>query len=170
MPRPDEQFPYWVDLVEKLAPVFITAVIGFCGFYIASRQYKTSRDKLRLDLFEKRLEAFEKLQEYFGFVLRDGTVKDEALQPLHAALYKSRFLFGPEIQMYLKDLWGKAIDMRTLRLKLYSGPGDQLGLPVGPERSAVVEKDSALLLWHSEEMVKVQERYAKYLQFGHVKS
>jgi hypothetical protein len=43
------------------------------------------------------LEAYEKLQEFFTSVLRDGTVKNTALITLAEARYKSRFLFGTDI-------------------------------------------------------------------------
>ena len=61
--------PYWVDLIVKLTPAFITFVIGVVGSTIAYRQYRLStlqhqlnQNRLRLDLFSKRLEAYEMLQ------------------------------------------------------------------------------------------------------------
>jgi len=56
--------PPWVDIVVKLTPAIFTLVVGSTAAYIAFLQYRVNRDKLRLDLFSKRLEAFEKLQEF----------------------------------------------------------------------------------------------------------
>lgn len=153
--------PPWVDIVVKLTPAFITLVVGLIASLIAYLQYKTNSDKLRLDLFSKRLEAFEKLQEFFTSVLREGCVKDEALVVLAEARYKSRFLSGTEIEVFFDELWGKAVDTRGLRSRLY-GPGS---LPVGAERTAVCERESTLLKWHLEQMKNAHERYAPYLRF-----
>jgi hypothetical protein len=153
--------PSWVDIVVKLTPAFITLVVGLIASLVAFLQYKTNSDKLRLDLFSKRLEAFEKLQEFFTSVLREGTVKDEALLVLAEARYKSRFLFGIEIEAYFDELWKKAVDTRGLRSRLY-GPGS---LPVGTERNAVCDQESELLKWHLDQMKTVHERYGPYLRF-----
>lgn len=153
--------PPWVDIVVKLTPAFITLVVGLIASLVAYLQYKTNNDKLRLDLFSKRLAAFEKLQEFFTSVLREGCVKDEALVVLAEARYKSRFLFGKEIEGYFDELWNKAVDMRGLRSRLY-GSGS---LPVGAERTAVCEQESALLKWQMKQMKTAHERYAPYLRF-----
>ncbi len=153
--------PPWVDIVVKLTPAFITLVVGLIASLVAYLQHKTNSDKLRLDLFAKRLEAFEKLQQFFTGVLREGYVNDEALVVLAEARYKSRFLFGAEIEGYFDELWSKAVDMRGLRSRLY-GSGS---LPAGAERAAVCEQESALLKWQMEQMKTVHKHYAPYLRF-----
>ena len=153
--------PPWVDIIVKLTPAFVTFVIGAVAGGIGFLQYRISRDKLRLDLFSKRLEAYEKLQEFFTGVFRTGAVEDNGLSVLAEARYKSRFLFGPEIEAQFDVLWKKAVDMRSLRSKL-SGPGS---LPVGPARSAVCDQDHDLVLWMMEEMKVAPARYARYLHF-----
>ena len=40
-------------------------MVGDIGAWIAYSQYRTAKDKLSLDLFEKRLAVYEKLQGYF---------------------------------------------------------------------------------------------------------
>ena len=158
---PQNTMPIWVDIVVKLTPAFITMVVGLAASYIAYLQHKTNRDKFRLDLFSRRLEAFEKLQEYFAKLVKDGYVGDEILPILAEARYKSRFLFGPEIKNFFEELWSKAVDMRALRTRLY-GPG---ALPVGPERNAVCHQEHVLMRWNMEQMKTADERYAPYMRF-----
>jgi hypothetical protein len=153
--------PFWVDVIVKLTPAFVTLVIGMVASGIAFFQFRTARDKLRLDLFSKRLEAFEKLQEFFTSVLRTGTVESQALPLLAEAKYKSRFLFGPEIEASFDVLWMKATNMRTLRSRLYGADA----LPVGSERSAFCAEEDRLLAWMMEDMKVAPSRYSKYLQF-----
>ena len=156
--------PQWIEIVVKLTPAFVTLVIGAVASLISFQQYRISHDKLRLDLFSKRLEAYEKLQEFFASVLQNGTVENAALHSLAVARYKSRFLFGPEIEAMFDTLWKKAIDRQTLRSKIY-GPTGYSIMPVGEERSSIVAQDHELNIWMMKEMEDAPKRYAKYLHF-----
>jgi hypothetical protein len=153
--------PFWVDVIVKLTPAFVTLVIGMVASGIAFFQFRTAQDKLRLDLFSKRLEAFEKLQEFFTSVLRTGTVESQTLPLLAEARYKSRFLFGPEIEASFDVLWMKATNMMTLRSRLYGTDA----IPAGFERSAFCAEEDRLLAWMMEDMKVAPSRYSKYLQF-----
>jgi hypothetical protein len=160
--------PYWVDLIVKLTPAFVTLVVGGVGAWIAYAQYRLGRlqhqlnqDRLRLDLFSKRLEAYEKLQEFFIAVIQAGTVQDSFLSILGEARYKSRFLFGEEISSYLDDTWKKAVDMRYYRQKLF-GPQS---IPQGPQRDELCSQDGELLKWMIDQPQASQSRYAIYLKF-----
>ena len=153
--------PNYIDTVVKLTPAIVSLVVGAVACGIAFFQFRIARDKLRFDLFSKRLEAYEKLQEFFTSVLREGAVIDAALPVLAEARYKSRFIFGPEIAEYFTTIWTKAGEMIVLRSKIY-GPD---ALPVGPDRSKVCDELAAKLHWMFEEMNKVPSRYSKYLSF-----
>jgi len=153
--------PLWVDVAVKLTPAFFTLVVGVVGSVIAYFQFRLNRDKLRLDLFGKRFEAYEKLHEFYSEVFRAGCVRDDMLPLLVQARYKSRFVYGSDIDVFFDDLWKKAVQMRTLRTKLY-GPE---ALPVGPARSKVCEEETALLTWMMDEMERSPKRYAPYLKF-----
>jgi hypothetical protein len=156
-----QEMPFWLDVIVKLTPAFVSLVVGSFGTYIAFNQYRTNRDKLRLDLFEKRIEAYEKLQEYFNYLLRDGRVEDKAIPILAEARYKSLFLFGNEITEYIDEVWAKASEMRRLDLKLYgSNP-----LPVGEDRDRVCEEESDLLQWNLDQQKDSPKKYFKYLKF-----
>jgi hypothetical protein len=153
--------PIWVEIIVKLTPAFVALVVGLVAGGISYLQYNVNRDKLRLDLFNKRLEAYEKLQEFYSSVLAEGTVKNEALPILAQARFKSRFLFGPEIESSFETLWKKAVHIRTLGTRMY-GPGS---LPVGPERTRVCEQESELVRDILDEMKEAPNRYARYMRF-----
>ena len=156
-----QEIAFWLDTIVKLAPASVALVIGSIGTYIAFNQYRTNRDKLRLDLFEKRLEAYEKLQEYFNYLFRDVHVDNKAISILAEARYRSRFLFGDEIMEHISEVWDRAMEMRCLGLKLYGSER----LPVGEERDMACDKESSLLQWNITQQSNSPERYAKYLKF-----
>ncbi|MDX2231978.1 MAG: hypothetical protein NW220_20250 [Leptolyngbyaceae cyanobacterium bins.349] len=156
-----QEMVLWLDIIAKLAPAVVALVVGIFGTYIGFNQYRTNRDKLRLDLFDKRLEAYEKLQEYFNCLLRDAQVDNKAISILAEVRYKSLFLFGDEITEHINEVWDKAIEMRRLNLNLY-GSG---GLPVGEERNIICDEESRLLQWNLNQQNDSPKRYAKYLKF-----
>lgn len=152
---------FWPDVILRLAPAFVALVVGSFGTYVAFNQYRTNRDKLRLDLFEKRLEAYEKLQEYFNYLLQDAHVDNKAISILAEARYKSLFLFGNEITEHINEVWDQAVKMRRLNLTL-SGSG---GLSIGEDPYIVSEEESVLLQWNLDRQNDSPKRYAKYLKF-----
>jgi len=156
-----QNVPSWLDIAIKLTPAFVTLVVGSFGVCIAFNQYRVSRDKLRLDLFDKRITAYEKLQEYFICVLREGRVKDDALPILAEARYKSFFLFGSDITDYIDEIWSSAIKHRKLHLKLYGSNS----LPVGEERNKVCDEETKLLEWIITQQTDSPNRYLKYMRF-----
>jgi hypothetical protein len=143
--------PDWVNIVVQLTPAFITLVVGLIASVVAYRQYKTTNDKLRLDQFDKRLEAFEKLQEYFASLIRTGQVHEQTLATLAQARYKSLFLFGPEVEAWFDELWKNATEMHRLL-------SDR-------ESNAVNEKKAQLLKWNLDQMENCHARYAPYMRF-----
>jgi len=156
-----QEMPFLLDIIVKLAPAFVALVVGSFGTYIGFNQYRTNRDKLRLDLFEKRLEAYEKLQEYFNCLRRDARVDDKAIPILAEARYKSLFLFGNEITEHINEVWDKAFEMRRIELKLHGSKA----LPVGEERAQVCYEKDELLQWNYAQQEDSPKRYAKYLKF-----
>ncbi|MFN5613052.1 MAG: hypothetical protein ACK491_16810, partial [Pseudanabaena sp.] len=172
-----QPMPLWVDIIVKLTPTIIalmvggigvwisynltssisTLMVGGIGVWIAYNQYRTAKDKLRLDLFEKRLAAYEKLQEYFMFVFQLGRVDGQAIQILGEARYKSRFLFGDDITKNIDEVWDKALTIQDLDFKLK----DSLSLPIGEERKRVSEELRKALIWNDDQQKSSPERYDK---------
>ncbi|MEM1309130.1 MAG: hypothetical protein AAGF98_06450 [Cyanobacteria bacterium P01_H01_bin.153] len=153
--------PIWLDVAVKLTPAFITLIVGSFGSWIAFSQYQTNKDKLRLDLFEKRLEAYEKLQEYFRYLVREANVSDEAFASLVEARYKSIFLFDQDIADYIEDVLKKSKEIRMIYIDL----NGEDRLPIGQKRNQLVRRKEELLEWHDKQMKESPQRYSKYLKF-----
>lgn len=155
----------WIDLATKLAPAFAVLIVGLFSTYIGFNQYQTNRNKLRLDLFEKRLEAYEKLQEYFNCVCREGHVEDTMFSILAEARYKSAFLFGDEISEHIDEVWDKARRMGRLRLELYSSKHKLNEEERNEEeRQKIVDEHSELFQWTLDQQKDSPKLYAKYLR------
>jgi hypothetical protein len=150
-----------LDITIKLVPAFVALIVGALGVYIAYRQYKVNKDKLRLDLFEKRLEAYEKLQEYFNHFIAEGWVDNEAIRLLNLARYKSIFLFDNEVSDYIDKVQAVAIEMRKLQMKIHGSNA----LPDGEERNKACDRESEIFQWHLDQQKDSPKQYIKYLKF-----
>lgn len=150
----------WMDITAKFAPAFVVFIVDFFSTYIGWNQYRTNRNKLRLDLFEKRLEAYEKLQEYFICVYREGRVEGSVFSILAEARYKSIFFFGNEITEHIDEVWDEARKMGRLHLELYGSKSNMNE----EERKRMDDEHIKLLQWTLDQQKDSPNRYAKYLR------
>ena len=122
--------PHWTTWVSAL----LTPTVAIFGGYIALQQWRTARNKLKFDLFDRRMKVYEAVNTLLVLILREGKVTDEVLYTYAARTQQSQWLFGPEIQTYLdKQVWHRALEVRRLTTELD-------GMPVGDERSAKVKE------------------------------
>jgi hypothetical protein len=87
---------------------WIAALITAFGALIAYLQWITAHQKLVLDLFDKRFDAFQKVADSLAPVYRNGHLTTQEFSDFVRAMERCRFLFGQEVYEYLgtvkKDL------------------------------------------------------------------
>lgn len=149
------------DLVIKLIPAFITLVVGVVASYISHLQYKINKEKMRLDLFQRRLDAYEKLQQFLSKIMRNNDIAKADLPLLTEARYKARFIFGNEITEYLDEIWERSFEILSQQRKL---DGDK-SLPTGDERNKVCDENAESIEWMIAQMGVSWKYYRKYLTF-----
>ena len=157
----DHSMTQWVDITVKLTPALITLVLGSIGVYIAWQQHRINRDKLRLDLFDKRLDAYECLQAFFKELVREGSIAEPTIWMLSEARYRCLFIFDDDINAHIEEVWNKAFELVEQQEQLFGS--DEL--PVGRERSRASEQKANLLKWFREQQKDSPHRFAKYLRF-----
>jgi len=59
----------WIYVFNALLTPVIAGVVA----YIAYQQHKTNRDRLRLDLYDRRLKVFEGLMVLLSIIFQKGT-------------------------------------------------------------------------------------------------
>lgn len=93
--------PIWVQVASALSTPAVALIVA----WIAWRQWRTAREKLVLDLFEKRWEIFHVAEAAVGLVIRDGDAREnDAIRDVAVLRSKASFLFGDEVEKYLGDL------------------------------------------------------------------
>lgn len=115
-------------------------------------------------LYDKRFKVYYGLMELIAAVAQEANVGPRQLVKFCAETNESDFLFGPEIPIYLREVYSKAVEVRAQMTKL-----DGNGLPVGPERSKVAAQNSASLTWFNDQFEVAKAKFSPYLAFRNVK-
>jgi hypothetical protein len=82
---------------------WIIAAIAALAALIAYFQWRTAHQRVVLDLFDRRLQTFELVEQSCASIISSGKASMEALQHLHQAKGRARFLFGDDVNSYLKE-------------------------------------------------------------------
>lgn len=92
--------PNWVQYLQA----FATPAIAFLAFVVGFAQWRISKRKIVLDLFDKRLVASERIRVAVAQLCVFGAKDLERINAFESATYDARFLFGQDVNAYLKNL------------------------------------------------------------------
>lgn len=137
----------------------IVAYVAWQNYKINKVSHKVQKDKLRLDLFDKRLRVFETCQNLFEFVVREGVMNYEVLNKFSLDSSNAEFLFGKEIDFYIKDIKEKSLKLMQIKRRLSL---DEL---TSRQRSEYANELEKLELWFSDQFKNSREFFRKYLHF-----
>ena len=147
---------HWTTYVTA----FTTPVLALLGVLIAHRQWATARDKLRLDLFERRLAVYDTVKKTLGRMVIYGRLTVDDGGDFRIGISGSRWLFGPEVQRLLEEIWERICDHQTYEVQLESKPAE-------PERSELIQKNRAIKLWFNAQLGQIDQLFMPYMSFPH---
>ena len=150
--------PSWVEFLSAL----LVPLIAIIGAFIAYQQYRINQQRLRHETYEHRLAVYKAIQRYLSEVIRDGKTSYERALQFNAEASEAFFLFDSSVQERIDLIYKKSIRMEYLNKKMNTGNKGN-PMPVGEERSKVVEEESELLKWHADELVAIRPFFAKKL-------
>ncbi len=155
-------FSETLEQILKILGGGLTPVIAISTVIIAYRQYRTSSDNLRLALFDRRYKVYRGVMDFLGSVVTDFSVKHEDLGKFYSETDQKRFVFGRDIQEYLKEIREKAVELRRIngRLSLDETSTDEV---IGP----LIESAGELEAWFANQVEEAQKRFEPYLGFYH---
>lgn len=151
------QTPHWTAYVQAL----LTPVIALFAVYVAASQWRTARNKLRLDLFEKRYVVYEAAQKFIGSIVTSGKVKDDSMFAYMTATRAAKWIVSLEVEEYLeRELYTPALKLQTLQSMLE-------GVPVGNERAKNVALQLELKTHFNAQYKQLDICFSAYLQLSH---
>lgn len=87
------------SLISSVVPI----ILGLAAVLVSWRQYATSREEIRLSLFDKRYKVYFAAKKFIAKVIREDLVQTEDLFEFWRDTSNSAFLF-PESMQKLLDL------------------------------------------------------------------
>jgi hypothetical protein len=89
-------------------------VIGGISAYIAWRQWRTAHDRLKLDLFDRRLAAYQRLKDAVAPINASGKVTNEDTDRFARAMYDMRFLFDKETDTCVDEIYHAMLEKHAI--------------------------------------------------------
>jgi hypothetical protein len=98
-------------VLASLTAAGVAIAFGISQSRNAKRQIDIANDKLALELFNKRVEVYQRIHRAVGQISRSGAVNSEVEVGLLEPIEGGRFLFAGEIKAYLEELYTHLLDL-----------------------------------------------------------
>jgi hypothetical protein len=102
----------WLSILQAL----LVPTILLFGAYIAYRQWLTAHERVKLDLFDRRLAAYQRLKDAVAPINASGKVKIEDSDRFVSAMYDMRFLFDQEMEKFVAQIYDALLSKHALDL------------------------------------------------------
>ena len=149
--------PHWTNYLTAM----MTPVVACFGVWIAYQQWITARDKLRLDLYERRMEVYAAARAALSavFARNDLTPAEESTYLRGVA--GAQWLYGKDVTKYLhKEFWAKLCDLHSITTQLD-------GTTSGAARTTLVDQRTVLRKWFLDQHDRMDKLFYPYLGFTH---
>jgi len=138
-------------IVVTLCNALVVAVV-------AIRQYQLSKERFKLDVFDRRYNIYKSTQTFLKKILLCQKIKEEDIQEFRENIQDYMFLFGNDIHTFLKPIEEKALCLWENEKKLEDDS-------IGEERSKLVNKRTELSKWLKEQEPLLRDKFMPYLAF-----
>jgi hypothetical protein len=89
-----------VQYLQALATPSIALLVAVIGVL----QWRTAHQRAVLDLFDRRMNAYEGIRRALSRTLTSGQTDDETVNEFSRAISRVPFMFGPDVVRYLEEL------------------------------------------------------------------
>jgi hypothetical protein len=144
----------------------ITTVMAIVMGWIAYQQSKTAKDKLKLDLFDRRYKVFQGVMDFIQ-ALNMGNTSQETFGQLYEALGPASFLFENEVLEYAMLVRQRAAEIRDAHRVQQRAAAHKYD-DAGPTQEALSEagkKEREAVAWFYEQPEKASRVFQRYLDF-----
>ncbi len=147
----------------------VQIIIAVLLAYIAWENYRINhsglhlqKDKLRLDLFERRMKVFGACQELFSFIAREGELGHDEVYKFIENTANAEFLFGKEIRAYIDEVREKSLRLISIKEQL-SKKSRTAAEKI--QSNLLSEESRELTMWFGNQFDVSRKHFRNYLQF-----
>ena len=145
----------WVDIFSALLTPTIAIGVALIGWL----QWRINKARYKHELFDRRWEQFASIRDYLSSILISGKVIPEEETKFFIKTRGCRFVFGSDIETFVKQIYEKGIYLHALDEELDP-------LSVGDERTKNVQRQSEIKTWISDQLKTIDDRFSTYLDLG----
>ena len=141
-------------------------LIGFLGLipvcaiaFFTYQQYHFEKTKIRIALYEKRVDVYDAITSLIAEIQRDGAVGYDRLVKFLRETKYAKFLFNEEdkITEYLNTLYLKGVDLEFFNKRKDEGYTKE-------ERNNAVNKQHKTFTWFTSQYNEVDRQIKPYLK------
>ena len=143
------------------AQAVFNVIIAVLGLLIAYRQLVVSRNKIRLDLYDRRYRIFTETRLFLSRLITEGleeSVAPEVLQSFRFAIVEARFLFKDNVVATLKAIDKKALQAHLGCMRKQSGE----------PREVWINDQLEVFDWFGNTAADLSDTFAPYLRFDRI--
>jgi hypothetical protein len=156
-----EMLSVHLSIIIDSFSALLMPTIAIFGAILTRKQWKTSQNKLKMELFEKRYSIYKATNEFIVSIMSSGQVDDALLFRFRAASKEAKWLLNNDIATYLDEhIWNEAIDLQTLKAELE-------GVPVGEERTTNVHKQREIKKRLLSQIETLDIKFTPFLALSH---
>jgi hypothetical protein len=115
------QLPTWVQYLSALSTPAIALMVAMIAF----AQWRTARQRMILDLFERRMNIIDLLSRIASAILFEGTLRNEDVDGFLRATRGDKFLFGPKVTTYLSETYRRLVNLQAYESAMEGAQGEQ---------------------------------------------
>jgi hypothetical protein len=114
--------PTWVSTGLHCLRAVSVPIIAGIGVYIAFRHWRTDHDKVKLERFDRRLAAYQRLTDAVAPIAASGKVTHEDTDRFARAMYDMRFLFDKETETCVDEIYRAMLAKHAIDAQVERAP------------------------------------------------
>lgn len=123
----------------------LSSIIAVGLLYIAWQQHQTNKNRIKMELFDRRYKIYLGVQKYLAQILRKQCITQGDFNRFAEAVISYDFLFKPKVNKWLNKLTQKATELH---------------------HTSDDKKREELLDWLKEQREAVRELFKPYMDLG----
>jgi len=154
--------PFWPQTLASIAQIIIAAAVA----YVAWQNYKinkdtfyVNKDKIRLDLFDRRYIVFEAFKNFFLAFIGPAKIESKNLSEFINLTSSADFLFGEEIVKYREEVINNSRKLKQIHYRFDRSELNET------DRKKFAEEAEKLEEWLAHQNANLGKIFKKYLNF-----
>ncbi|MEO8326176.1 MAG: hypothetical protein ABI618_10020 [Nitrospirota bacterium] len=139
---------------------FVAIFLAFFAAFTAYQQYILSRERFKLDLFEKRFAVFTGTRKFLsGIQVNSATGSLDGLLEYKKDIDQASFLFNEEMVSYLEEIYRHAVALGNTRIVLKDPETE------AERKSFATKSHRDEYTWLTNQLPELIKRFSPYMKF-----